>query len=57
MHVGEASSRAAVVETHVSILFFVDDKVYKLRKQLQFGFLDFRDREARYEDCRARSDP
>ncbi len=42
---------ARVVETHISVLFFVDDKVYKLRKPVQFGFLDFRDREERRTDC------
>jgi aminoglycoside phosphotransferase family enzyme len=40
------------VETHISLLFFVGDRVYKLRKQVQFGFLDFRTREARLLDCR-----
>ena len=47
----EESPRVAVIETHVSTLFFVDDRVYKLRKKLQFGFLDFRRRETRYKDC------
>ena len=48
----EGSAPASVVETHISILFFIDDRVYKLRKHIQFGFLDFRDRAARYDDCR-----
>jgi hypothetical protein len=47
---GEAG-RARVVETHVSLLFFVGDRVYKLRKPVAFEFLDFRQREARREDC------
>jgi aminoglycoside phosphotransferase family enzyme/predicted kinase len=42
---------AAVVETHISTLFFVGDRVFKLRKAVQFGFLDFREREARRADC------
>ena len=42
---------AAVVETHISTLFFVGDRVFKLHKPVQFGFLDFRDREARRADC------
>ena len=52
----QGSAGAAVVETHVSILFFIDDRVYKLRKHIQFGFLDFRDRAARDEDCRREVD-
>ena len=42
---------AAVVETHISTLFFVGDRVFKLHKPVEFGFLDFRDREARRADC------
>ncbi|HVC32712.1 MAG TPA: hypothetical protein VNL16_04305, partial [Chloroflexota bacterium] len=42
---------AGVVETHISILFFVGDRVFKLRKPVQFGFVDFRQREARRQDC------
>ena len=49
--IGEGTTGAAVVETHVSILFFIDDRVYKLRKHIQFGFLDFSHREARHVDC------
>jgi aminoglycoside phosphotransferase family enzyme/predicted kinase len=40
-----------VVETHISTLFFVGDRVYKIHKPVQFGFLDFRSRAARQEDC------
>ena len=47
----EGSTNAGVVETHVSILFFVGDRVYKLRKAIQFGFLDFSQRTTRQEDC------
>jgi aminoglycoside phosphotransferase family enzyme/predicted kinase len=42
---------ATVAETHVSLLFFVGDRVYKLRKPVEFGFLDFRDRATRQADC------
>jgi len=45
------AGRARVVETHVSLLFFVGDRVFKLRKPVAFGFLDFRQRAARQEDC------
>ncbi len=40
-----------VVETHISVLFFLYDKVYKLRKPVQFGFLDFRSQAERRIDC------
>ncbi len=42
---------AKVVETHVSTLLFIGDRVYKLRKPVEFDFLDFRQREARLTDC------
>ena len=45
------TAAAAVAETHVSLLFFVGDRVYKLRKPVEFGFLDFRDRATRQADC------
>ena len=41
-----------VVETHISVLVFVGDKVYKLRKPVHFDFLDFTDRAVREADCR-----
>src|SRR5262245_51502864 len=34
-------------ETHISHLFFVDDLVYKIKKQVRFSFLDFSTRERR----------
>lgn len=36
------ASGAEVVETHSAVLFFVDDRVYKAKKHLDLGFLDFR---------------
>lgn len=41
-----------VVETHVSNVFFVGDRVYKLKKPVHMEFLDFRAREAREAACR-----
>jgi len=38
--------RAAIAETHVSVLLFVGDRVYKLKKAVAIGFLDFSMREA-----------
>jgi aminoglycoside phosphotransferase family enzyme/predicted kinase len=42
-----------IVETPTSILFFVGDLVYKLKKAVDFGFLDFRDRATRRRACEA----
>jgi hypothetical protein len=44
--------RAAVVETHISVLFFLGDRVYKVRKPVTTPFLDFSTRELRLADCR-----
>ena len=44
--------RAAVVETHISVLFFLEDRVYKVRKPVTTPFLDFSTRELRLADCR-----
>ena len=41
-----------VAETHISVLLFFGDKVYKIHKPVHFDFLDFRDRTARAADCR-----
>lgn len=43
---------ARVVETHTAILFFVGDRVYKLKKALDLGFLNYSSRNARLEACR-----
>jgi aminoglycoside phosphotransferase family enzyme/predicted kinase len=45
------TTSVAVVETHVSLLFFVGERVYKLRKPVELGFVDFRERTARQADC------
>ncbi len=50
VHVAEALS-TRVVETHISRLFFVGDRVYKMRKPVRFPFADFSDRRAREADC------
>lgn len=42
---------ARIVETHISILFFVGDRVYKSRKPVKYGFLDFTERAEREADC------
>jgi len=39
--VGTLSIATEVTETHLSILFFLGERVYKLRKPVDFGFVDF----------------
>ncbi|NNL84899.1 MAG: AAA family ATPase [Myxococcales bacterium] len=39
------------IETHISHLALTEDRVYKLRKDVCFDFLDFSRREARVRDC------
>lgn len=43
---------AAVAETHISVLVFVGDRAYKLKKPVDLGFLDFTTREKRLAACR-----
>ena len=44
-------STVRLAETHISVLIFTGDKVYKIRKPVHFDFLDFRDRAGRAADC------
>ncbi|MDJ0785877.1 MAG: AAA family ATPase [Myxococcota bacterium] len=39
------------IQTHLSQVFLVDDRVYKLRKDVDLGFVDFGSRERRNADC------
>jgi aminoglycoside phosphotransferase family enzyme/predicted kinase len=50
--VNGAADHAAVTETHVSVVVFVGDRAYKLKKPVAMGFLDFSTREAREAACR-----
>lgn len=43
---------ARMVETHVSIVLLIGDRAYKLKKPVELGFVDFRDRETRMHACR-----
>lgn len=45
------SSPLDVAETHISRLFFVDDRVYKLKKPIVTGFVDFSSETARRLAC------
>jgi len=45
-------SSARVAETHISWLFLIGDRAYKLKKPVKHDFLDFSTREAREAACR-----
>ena len=40
-----------VIQTHISIVFISDDFVYKVKKPVNFGFLDFSTLEKRHHFC------
>ncbi|WP_203773315.1 AAA family ATPase [Paractinoplanes deccanensis] len=40
-----------MIETHAAVLFFLGDRVYKLKKAVDLGFLDFRRRADREAVC------
>jgi len=46
-----AGQPAGVAETHAAVVVFVGDRAYKLKKPVDLGFLDFRDRAARAAAC------
>lgn len=48
----EPTNRVFVVQTHISIVFIADDFVYKVKKPVNFGFLDFSTLEKREFFCR-----
>jgi aminoglycoside phosphotransferase family enzyme/predicted kinase len=48
---GRGEQGIRVAETHSAILFFVADRVYKIKKSVELGFLDFRSAERRRLAC------
>lgn len=44
-------SNINVIQTHASVLAIVPPFVYKIKKQVDLGFMDFRSLEARKENC------
>ncbi len=50
---GDASARDGVqwVQTHLSHVFLTGERVYKLRKAVDLGFVDFSTRALRNQDC------
>jgi len=47
------TTRVEVVQTHISCVFLTDDEVYKLKKPLDLGFLDYSTPERRRTCCEA----
>jgi aminoglycoside phosphotransferase family enzyme/predicted kinase len=48
----ELTLPAQVAETHLSVVFFVGDRAYKLKKPVDVGFVDLTTREERLRICR-----
>lgn len=42
-----------VIQTHISVVFLAGDRVYKLKKPIDFGFLDFTTPRRRLAACKA----
>ena len=51
MHDPGADDSVATIQTHISHLFLTASRVYKIRKAVSLGFLDFSTRAARNADC------
>lgn len=47
----ENTTSVDVVQTHISVVFIADAFVYKIKKPVDFGFLDFSTLEKRYYYC------
>ena len=47
----EQPAKVEFSETHISLLFFTENHVYKVKKPVDFGFLDFTDLEERRFYC------
>lgn len=50
-HDPTAVDGVATIQTHISHLFLTASRVYKLRKAVSLGFLEFGTRQVRNEDC------
>lgn len=47
----EETKKVSLVQTHISLVFITDDYVYKIKKPVDFGFLDFTDLKKREYYC------
>jgi len=52
----DPTKRVLLVQTHISLVFVADDFVYKVKKPVNFGFLDFTTFEKRAFYCRQELD-
>jgi uncharacterized protein len=52
-----AVAPAAVAETHSAVVLFMGDRAYKLKKPVDLGSLDFRDRAVRAAVCAREVEP
>ena len=50
---GPAAPRVQVIHTHASVVFLAGDRVYKLKRPVDFGFLDYSTLARREAMCRA----
>ena len=48
----DPTKRVLLVQTHISLVFVADEFVYKVKKPVNFGFLDFTSFEKRAFYCR-----
>jgi aminoglycoside phosphotransferase family enzyme len=51
MSLPDKTTRVSVIQTHISIVFVADNFVYKVKKPVNFGFLDFSTLEKRKYYC------
>jgi aminoglycoside phosphotransferase family enzyme len=47
----DETDRVSVIQTHISIVFLADEYVYKVKKPVNFGFLDFSTLQNRHYYC------
>lgn len=52
----DAEPAVAVAETTTAVVFFVGDRAYKMKKPVDLGYVDFRERRARLSACRREVD-
>ncbi|MBW2029339.1 MAG: phosphotransferase [Deltaproteobacteria bacterium] len=51
LYLPDKTARVTLVQTHISLVFMGDDFVYKVKKPVNFGFLDFSTLEKRRHFC------
>lgn len=47
----DETEKVSVIQTHISVVFLADDYVYKVKKPVNFGFLDFSTLQKRHYYC------